>query len=192
MPPTNLFIMLDCTKTSKGLFFGILIFAGTLFSYILFIVYKSTNPERSSLIIEITELILLSIALLISVIAFAKVIKNYSKAIPVVNMFDVALEILSLCGIYAYSFNSLLAIISTLNSSESLPTVSIDDFISSFNNNTSTESPLNDEQPEAAFSYIEVANRIVSLVQSTIQTLFILECLRRYADQNKPFLRKPV
>lgn len=32
---------------------------------------------------------------------------------------------------------------------------------------------------------------ILSIVQGTFQTLFILECLRRYAAHNAPFMRKP-
>lgn len=32
---------------------------------------------------------------------------------------------------------------------------------------------------------------ILSIVQGTFQTLFILECLRRYAAANSPFMRKP-
>lgn len=183
--------MLDCTKTSRGLFFGLIIFAFTLFSYILLIIYKSSDPRVSSLITEATELILISIGLILSVIAFFKVTKNYSKTTPIINMFDVVLEIVSLCGIYAYSINCLLAILNTFSQDKKSQFVSIDDYFGNFSS-TARVSENNDHEVNDETRYIEISTRLLSLVQSTIQTLFILECLRRYANENKPFIRKPV
>lgn len=77
MPYSNLFIMLDCTKTSKGLFFGLLFFAFSLLSFVLFVVYKGTVAAQ--ILSEVTESILLTTALVITLMAFRKVRRNYTK-----------------------------------------------------------------------------------------------------------------
>lgn len=111
MPYANLYIMLDCSKTSKGLFFGILVFVVTLLNAILFIMFKTTKINTAKILSEATEIGLLLIALFITLYAFSMVRKHYTKVIPEANMFDVVLEIFSLFGIYAYSVNSLIALI---------------------------------------------------------------------------------
>jgi hypothetical protein len=111
MPYSNLYIMLDCTKTSKGLFFGVIVFVITLLNAILFIMFKGSMVSTAKILSEITEIILLVIALSITLIAFSMVRKHYTKVVPEANMFDVVLEIFSLFGIYAYSVNSLIALI---------------------------------------------------------------------------------
>lgn len=111
MPYSNLYIMLDCTKTSKGLFFGIIVFVLTLLSAILFIMFKSTMLDTAKILSEITEIALLLIALAITSYSFVMVRKHYNKVVPEANMFDVVLEIFSLFGIYAYSVNTLIALI---------------------------------------------------------------------------------
>lgn len=190
MSYSNLLIMLDCTKTSRGLFFGLIVFAGTLFSYILFVIYEPT-PSISALITEITEIILLLIASILTIIAYFKIVKNYSKVIPETNMFDVALEILSLCGVYAYSINSLIGIFSSFSPDTNESKVSIQQFID--NKNITRIIRSNSQSTGVAvINVTDIIARLLSLLQSTFQTLFILECLRRYAYNTKPFMRKPV
>lgn len=111
MPYSNRYIMLDCTKTSKGLFFGIIVFVVTLLNAILFIMFKGTKINTAKILSEATEIGLLLIALFITLYAFSIVRKHYSKVVPEANMFDVVLEIFSLFGIYAYSVNSLIALV---------------------------------------------------------------------------------
>lgn len=111
MPYSNLYIMLDCTKTSKGLFFGIIVFVVTLLNAILFIMFKSSMVNTAKILSEVTEIGLLLISLFITLYAFSMVRKHYNKVVPEANIFDVVLEIFSLFGIYAYSVNSLIALI---------------------------------------------------------------------------------
>ena len=47
MPNANRYLMLDCSRTSKGLFFGVIVFVGTLLSSILFIVYNSKKETKN-------------------------------------------------------------------------------------------------------------------------------------------------
>ena len=91
MPFSNLFIMLDCTKTSKGLFFGLVVFVGTILSIVLFMVYngKEDSARLATLISEIAEIVLLLIALVITILAFIKVRAHYQIAKPQINMFDI-------------------------------------------------------------------------------------------------------
>jgi len=113
MPNLNLYLMLDCSRTSKGLFFGIIVFVGTLLSSILFIVYnaKKETKNEATLLSEAAEIILLLIALVLTWYAFILVRKSYQKVIPQFNAFDIVLEIFSLFGVYAFSINSLIALI---------------------------------------------------------------------------------
>jgi hypothetical protein len=111
MPYSNLYIMLDCTKTSIGLFFGLITFVVTLLSAILFIILNGNGQQLTAKILsEITEILLILMALGITLYSFAKIRKHYTKVIPEANMFDVVLEIFSLFGVYAYSVNSLIAL----------------------------------------------------------------------------------
>jgi hypothetical protein len=196
MPNYNLFIMLDCTKTSKGLFFGILVFALTLVSFFLFLVFKPQNYAVAILISEMTEILLLLISLVLTCFAFQKVLANYSKVVPEINMFDIGLEILSLCGVYAYSINSLLGIFYDLAKNHESEYYSVEDFINfgfneTLNSHTIKSIKSEDNILNEINKITEAIARILSLIQSSIQTFFILECLRRYAEKNKSFMRKP-
>lgn len=113
MPFSNLYLMLDCSRTSKGLFFGVIVFVGTLLSSILFIVYNSKKETKNeaTLLSEASEILLLLIALIITWYAFIEIRKHYQKVIPQFNAFDIVLEIFSLFGVYAFSINSLIALI---------------------------------------------------------------------------------
>lgn len=113
MPNANRYLMLDCSRTSKGLFFGVIVFVGTLLSSILFIVYNSKKETKNeaTLLSEASEIILLLIALVITWYAFIEIRKHYQKVIPQFNAFDIVLEIFSLFGVYAFSINSLIALI---------------------------------------------------------------------------------
>ena len=196
MPFSNSYIMLDCTKTSKGLFFGIIIFAGTLLSYILFLNYKSTPETKhlAKLISEVTELSLLLIALLLTIFAFNKIRKNYSKVVPEINMFDIVLEVVSLVGIYSYCINSLVAVIYNYFNHQEVSACSPQYYLDNFECTEAghVKSASSENEPYLFVNeMLMVLNSLFSIIQGTLQTLFILECLRRYAFENKPFMKKP-
>lgn len=189
MPYSNQFIMLDCTKTSNGLFFGVIIFVSTLITSILFIMYNSNEETRevAKLLSEITEIVLLLIGLIITWLAFVKVRRHYSKVIPETNMFDIALEIFSIFGVYAYSINAIIAIMYELFGSEFTEQEYYLDYLSSFGKKSGGSSTDKD----TSFNILAGVASVLQIIQSTSQTLFILECLRRYALYNSPFMRKP-
>jgi hypothetical protein len=196
MPYSNQFIMLDCTKTSKGLFFGIVTFVCTLLCFILFIIYKSDPVTRQTAVFlsEGTEIMLLIVALILTSLAFKIVRRNYTKVIPQTNLFDVVLEIVSLCGVYGFSVNSLIAIIYKIMLLK--PDYVKTDYAEYLVGNQSMKSLAQADIENEAFR--DVGNNlaaaiaaVLSIVQATLQTLFILECLRRYAEHSTQFVSKP-
>jgi hypothetical protein len=110
--------------------------------------------------------------------------------------FDIGLEILSLCGVYAYSINSLIGIFYDFavknNYQDELQ--DINQFIHNYSQvrNLVTTKSNEDKKQLSVNEALEILARNLALLQSTFQTIFILECLRRYADKNNPFMRKPV
>lgn len=206
MPFSNLYIMLDCTKTAKGLFFGIIVIVVTLLSSILFIIFNNgqTN-EAAKTLSEITEILLLLIALVLTSMAFVIVRRHYSKVTPEANMFDIVLEIFSLFGVYAYSINSLIALFYWFaNHNTSATTLeNYMDFLTHWGSNkyanvsqleASRAGETTSSTGHSSSALTDATATIaafLSLIQCTFQTLFILECLRRYAAENSPFIRKP-
>ena len=201
LPYLNLYLMLDCTKTSKGLFFGVIVFVGTLLSSILFIVYNSESETKNeaTLLSEATEIILLLIALIITWYAFTKIRKSYQKVIPQTNAFDIVLEIFSLFGVYAFAINSLIALIYGFAVNYSKTELEYyEDYLDHLSSNHTQASFFRSTESNEKTSSIDLANQILaafasilSIVQGTLQTMFILECLRRYAADNKSFMVKP-
>jgi hypothetical protein len=196
MPYSYQFVMLDCTKTSKGLFFGIITFVCTLLSFILFVIYNSEAETKqiAVLLSEGTEILLLIIALILTSFAFVTVRKNYTKVIPQTNLFDVVLEIVSLCGVYGFSVNSLIAIIyNFIFYKTEFESTSFVEFLSS---NGSLLEPGPNTRDSASVTdlgsnFLAAMAAVLSIVQATFQTLFILECLRRYAEQAEGLIHKP-
>lgn len=95
-------------------------------------------------------------------------------------MFDVVLEIFSLGGVFAYNINSFIAV-----------------FYGLANGNAPNQSYILPKANQAE-EYQDLTNNLTSLfsaslqiIQSSIQTLLILECLRRYASNNSSYARKP-
>ncbi len=192
MPFMNNYIMLDCTSTARGLFFGILIFTGTVTSYVLYVVYKSDNltKDESRLISELAELSLLLIALVLTCFTFIKIRKHYTKVKPELNMFDIVLEVVSLGGVFIYCINSMIAVLYNLgvSNNEKLPQNNYLDFLKpdmAKSNMYAAPSPSNGSSSFFDQRILSVINSVLSIVQCTVQTCFILECLRRYANENK-------
>jgi hypothetical protein len=183
-PNPGMMIMLDCTKTSRGLFFGLLIFVSTILSTIVFYVYSREESTKTiaTILSQSTEAVLLFIALIITVIAYFKVTKYYTKVIPQVNMFDVVLEVLSMFGIYAFSINSLVAIFNASHDRESLD---------NYSHGKSEVNSMSASTEDQTIRYVNVLSAVLSIIQGTIQTFFILECLRRYAHNKRELVNKP-
>lgn len=178
-PFSNLFIMLDCTKTIKGLLVGILIFVLTILSSIFFFVYRSENPQLAKLITEIAEIILLLIAFIIAFYAYRRIKKHYEKICLPTNMFDVVLEIFSLGGVFAYNINSFIAVFYGLAHGTTANQPNI------------PRANQADENQDLTNNLTSLFSASLQIIQSSIQTLLILECLRRYASNNASYARKP-
>ena len=150
----------------------------------------------ANIISEVTEIVLLVIGLIITWYAFVKVRRHYTKVIPQTNMFDIVLEIVSQCGVYFYSVNSLIALVYSFFPNESkYPTEkTYQDFLNQYNltsiSSKSTEASKDDVTLVITNAIAAVA-ALISILQSTLQTLFILECLRRYAQNDIQFMQKP-
>jgi hypothetical protein len=195
---SNTIIMLDCTKTSKGLFFGIIVIVGTLLSAILFIIFNG-NPNTSmsaKIMSEITEISLLIIALVLTIYAYYLVRKNYTKIIPAeTNIFDIVLEIFSLFGVYAYSVNSLIALFYSFSTNSNK--IAELEYYMDYLNHWDSSRVTDDHSTEHSSSNEIFADitaclvAVLSLVQGTFQTVLILECLRRYAVYDSPLMHKP-
>jgi hypothetical protein len=155
---------------------------------------------------EITECLLLVISLVITILALIKVRNNYSKIKPEMNIFDVVLEIVSLCGVYAYHICALIAIfytyykMATDKDLKDKPLQNYMDYIEQFkpsqvyNSIISSRAGGYDDTSRSTtilLNTISMIASILSLIQTTFQTLLILECLRRYAYSTAPFMNKP-
>ena len=102
---------------------------------------------------------------------------------------------------YAYSINSLIGIfydfIVKNNNPDALYELDINEFIHNYSQVINLDSIVisrskEDERKLSVNEALEIIARTLAILQSTFQTIFILECLRRYADKNNPFMRKPV
>ncbi len=182
---------IDCHKTSRGLFCGIIVLLCTIVTNIMYFIYKDDNTQMtkhesdddyevvaraigldiskatkypykydvstaspfepdpdSTIIIEILELILISLSGIIVVIAIVR-----TRRLAIIEhgsmVFDEALVVLSLCGIYIFSiFSSLSILYSTTRNS---------------------------------IAYMTLAISILSMIEGTLQTYLILDGLRRRA-----------
>ena len=191
IPSMNSYIMLDCTKTSRGLFFGIIMFVISLLGFILTTVYGgSSEDEYARLISEIIESFQLLVSMILTCLAYFKVRKHYARVVPEINMFDIVLEVVSLCGVYVFNINALIAIIfDFINAGDRKELVNYEEYLlgSSYASSTAP----NFEIESLSIQIMSGFNALMSVIQSTVQTFFILECLGRYAYGNKPFLQKP-
>ncbi len=115
--------------------------------------------------------------------------------------FDIVLEVMSLVGMYSYCINSLIAVLYSFANLHPQAPVSIEKFaaqilleLNKINNSFNLYSSgghAEDTELDFVLRIILALNSIITIIQGTVQTLFILECLRRYAYEDKPFMRKP-
>jgi hypothetical protein len=83
--------------------------------------------------------------------------------------------------VYAFSINSLIALFYIFSNENS----DSNDHLKSGGSNGNYNEII------TANNYSALISSFLSIIQGTLQTLFILECLRRYARDNRSFLHKP-
>lgn len=193
IPLLSLYVMLDCTKTSRGIFYGILVVTFTL---VMFVLCLTETEQR--VLSEFTELTLVLIALIVTAIAFYKIKKHYTKVKPVMNMFDVVLIIVGLCGVFSYNINSLIALSDfgtnyIKNNQKATSAISSVSSHGRSNNNLYASGGNDAKDPSftIVLTIVSILNAVIGMAQGTLQTAFILECLKRFAMENKQFFRKP-
>jgi hypothetical protein len=178
----------DCNKTSRGLFCGIIVALVTIVANIMYFIYKK-SPEKSltndysmkdlnnittlfkasanglqeghresTIIIEILEIVLIVLSASITIAAL-----NRTRKLPTIELhsieFDELLLVVSLCGIYVFSVFSSFSII--------------------YNN---------ERKP---YGYLSLATSIISIIEGTLQTYLIFSCLKRRAVDPKDRQEKP-
>jgi hypothetical protein len=107
----NQFII-DCGKSTTGLFFGIFILLLTIISLITYFIYKNTNELVAVQISECTELILVSLSLGISILIYIKLKRvNFSQRLTFEMDYNETLVVVGLAGIFLFGFYSIIAIL---------------------------------------------------------------------------------
>ena len=108
---TNKFTV-DCSKSTTGLFFGILVMLMSIILLITFFIYKEHNQLMAIQLTEVNELCLLLISLFVVLTIFfkLKIHKFHSKFEPGLDC-NAILVIVGLAGIYLYGFYTIIAII---------------------------------------------------------------------------------
>lgn len=104
--------VIDCGKSTTGLFFGIFVLLVTIISLITYFMYKNINTRIAVEISEITELLLVSLSLFIVIITFIKFkIVKFSYKLTFEMGYNETLVIVGLSGIYLFGFYSIIAIL---------------------------------------------------------------------------------
>jgi hypothetical protein len=108
----NQFII-DCGKSTTGLFFGIFILLLTIISLITYFIYKETNEAVAVTISELTELLLIAISLLTTAAICITLlrVKHFSQKVSFDMDYNETLVVVGLGGIYMYGFYSIIAIL---------------------------------------------------------------------------------
>ncbi|CAF1046800.1 unnamed protein product, partial [Brachionus calyciflorus] len=104
--------VIDCGKSTTGLFLGIFVLLFTLITLIVYFIYKNGNTNKAVQISEMTELLLVSLSFIIVIsllIKFKMAKFNYK---PIFEMgYNETLTIVGLAGIYLFGFYSIIAIL---------------------------------------------------------------------------------
>ena len=103
--------VIDCGKSTTGLFFGIFALLFTIISLIIYFIYKSDNVSIAIKISEVTELILVCfsfVTVVLIMIKFKMSKFNYKLQFDV--GYNETLTILGLAGIYIFGFYSIIAL----------------------------------------------------------------------------------
>ncbi|CAF0784496.1 unnamed protein product [Brachionus calyciflorus] len=106
----NQFII-DCGKSTTGLFLGIFVLLLTLMTLIIYFIYKNGNTKLAVIVSEMTELFLVSLSLFVVILILIKfkTVKFNSK--PIKMGYNETLTFLGLIGIYLFGFYSIIAVL---------------------------------------------------------------------------------
>jgi hypothetical protein len=109
----NHFIV-DCGKSTTGLFIGLVVLLLTLISLITYYIYKNINLDVARIICKATEICLICLSMIVVTVIFSKLkyYKFQQKFSDDMNYNEV-LIIIGLGGIYIYSGFSIIAILNS-------------------------------------------------------------------------------
>lgn len=146
----------DCGKSTTGLFVGMVVLLLTLMSLISYFIYKSINEDVAIIISRVTEIVLISLSMVIVAVTYIKlkISKFQQRYVDDMNYNEI-LIIVGLAGIYLFSGYSIIAILN-----------------SGLNNLVES---------------LSLAIQIMSVFESTIQSILIINCLKMFTKdiQNK-------
>ena len=150
----------NCSKSTTGLFFGILVLLITLISLITYFIYKEHDPEMAVKLSEFIELFLLilSLTMVLSIYLKLKCYKFSHKHERSLS-YNAILIIIGLGGIYAYGFYSIIALL--------------------------------DNGKESSSENLSLSIHIVSIVESTLQSVLIINSLNMYTKDRVNKKEKP-
>lgn len=104
--------VIDCGKSTTGLFFGILTLLMTLISLITFFIYKGADKERAIKLSEVTELILISLSFVVNIVTIIKLkVVKFDHKISYSMGYNDTLTLIGLAGMYLFSFYSIIALL---------------------------------------------------------------------------------
>lgn len=150
---------LNCSRSSRGLLFGGIVVVST----ILTLIPRFSFQSIAHLLTQITELVLMILALIVVLIGFFRTSKLFLDKSAHIDSFDQVLIILTTVGNFAYWLFALFA---------SLLTTSKD---------SSEKHLLN----------MEIAIGFIAIVQTFFQSAFILDTLKRRTRTPSEVRRKP-
>lgn len=103
--------VIDCGKSTTGLFLGIFVLLSTLISLIAYFIYKTTNKERAIELSEITELTLIIISFITVILTIIKLkMVKFDHKVSYEMGYNEALILVGLAGIYLFGFYSIIAV----------------------------------------------------------------------------------
>jgi hypothetical protein len=107
----NQFII-DCGKSTTGLFFGIFVLLLTIISLITYFIYKDANQIVAVQISEVTELLLVTLSFIISIVIYIKLRHvNFNQKLTFETDYNETLVVVGLAGIFLFGFYSIIAIL---------------------------------------------------------------------------------
>ena len=161
--------MLECRKATTGLFLGLFILTISTICICFFLLYDtSINPltiEVTTIVYHIGDMSVNVVALIVTIIAFLKTRQLYfSEEIELGLGFSVKLLFIALTGFYLLVCFALIPSITTLTEGTEM---------------------------EALNAKLTTAVSVTSFFQGTVQTVFILDALRRRAEERYHQKAKP-
>jgi len=157
-------LIVDCSKSTTGLFLGILVLLLTLMSLITYFIYYSHNHISAVILSEITELCLISCSLFVVIFCFFQLKYYKFKYLVEFNMStDSILVIFGLAGIYLYSVYSIIAIF-----------------------DSSEKSKLKETSTK-----IFLIVHFLTIIESTLQSMLIIQALKMYTVDKQVMKKKP-